>query len=67
MPKKKPVKVYLSTPETELADRIGRLLGEDRSSVLRVAFLSYAKDIGALEERLLRSTGDTSKWVANTV
>ena len=65
MSKKKAVKVYLSKPQTELTDRIARLLGEDRSGVLRIALLSYAKEIGAMEERLLRSTGDTPKCVAN--
>lgn len=54
MVRKKPVKVYLSDQQRALADRIGRLLGEDRSGVMRVALLSYAKEIGAMEERLLR-------------
>lgn len=55
MSKKQAVKVYLSREQLELADRVGRLLGEDRSGVLRTALLSYAKEIGAMEERLLRS------------
>ena len=54
MARKTPVKVYLSEPQIEMVDRIGRLLGEDRSGVLRAALLSYAKEIGAMEERLLR-------------
>jgi len=37
-----------------MVDRIGRLLGENRSGVLRTALLSYAKEIGVMEERILR-------------
>lgn len=57
MVRKKAVKAYLSDPQIELVDRIGRLLGEDRSGVLRAALLSYAKEIGAMEEKILRSSG----------
>ena len=52
MTRKKPVKVYLSEDQIEMVDRVGGLLGEDRSSTLRVAFLAYAKEIGAMQERL---------------
>jgi len=55
MARKQAIKVYLSEQQLELADRISRLLGEDRSGVLRTALLSYAKEIGAMEERLLRN------------
>jgi len=44
-----------------MVDRIGRLLGENRSGVLRAALLSYAKEIGAMEERLLRVPGTCSR------
>ena len=54
MARKSAIKVYLSEEQIALADRIGRLLGEDRSGVLRTALLSYAKEIGAMEERLIR-------------
>ena len=61
MARKTAVKVYLSKQQIEMADRIGRLIGEDRSGVLRNTLLSYAKEIGAMEERLLRPSGDLNK------
>lgn len=47
---KKPVKVYLSSREIELLDRVCSRLGQDRSSLLRTAFLSYAKDLSLMKE-----------------
>jgi len=44
-----------------MADRIGRLLGENRSGVLRATLLAYAKEIGAMEERLLTGPGKYTK------
>lgn len=44
-----------------MVDRIGRLLGENRSGVLRAALLSYAKEVGAVEERLFRVSGTCSR------
>lgn len=61
MSRKKAVKVYLSDPQVELLDRVAGVMGEDRSGTLRAAFLTYAKEIGAMEERLLRPQGDRSK------
>jgi len=52
---KVPVKTYLSTKQTELLDKVCELLGEDRSGVLRIAFFTYVKEIGALEQYLIRN------------
>jgi len=54
MTRKKAVKVYLTEHQIEMVDRVGSLLGEDRSSTLRVAFLAYSKEIGVMQERLSR-------------
>lgn len=61
MSRKKPIKVYLSDPQIEILDRVAAVLGEDRSGSLRAAFLTYAKEIGAVEERLFRPQGDPKK------
>lgn len=60
MAKKSAVKVYLSKAQVEMLDRIGRLLGEDRSGTLRTTLLAYVKEVGAMEERILRSQGDAT-------
>ena len=61
MARKTPVKVYLSKEQIEMVDRIGSLLGEDRSGTLRTSLLSYAKEIGVMEERILRPLGVVSQ------
>ena len=48
--KKTPVKVYLSSQEIELLDSVCSRLGQDRSNLLRTAFLSYAKDLSLIKE-----------------
>ena len=50
--KRTPVKVYLSRPELEMLDRITSTMGQDRSGVLRTAFLAYAKDLSLIQERV---------------
>ena len=47
-----PVKVYLSQAELGMLDRITSSLGQDRSGVLRTAFLAYAKDLSLIRERV---------------
>lgn len=61
MARKKAVKVYLSEDQISMADRLASLLGEDRSGAIRVSFLSYAKEIGILQERLLNPPGTSSR------
>ncbi len=53
MARKTAVKVYLSEDQISMANRLASLLGEDRSGAIRISFLSYAKDVGILQERLL--------------
>lgn len=53
-----PVKVYLSHPELEMLDRITSTMGQDRSGVLRTAFLAYAKDLSLIQERVHSTIGD---------
>ena len=55
-----PVKVYLSREELSMLDRITSTMGQDRSGVLRTAFLAYAKDLSLIQERVHSPTGDRS-------
>lgn len=52
------VKVYLSSQEISILDQITYSLGQGRSGVLRTAFLSYAKDLSLIQERVHDSPGD---------
>lgn len=56
--KRTPVKVYLSKPELEMLDRITSTMEQDRSGVLRTAFLAYAKDLSLIREQVHSPPGD---------
>ena len=55
MTRRKPIKTYLREEQIEILDRVASLTGEDRSGTLRNALMNYAKDIGVLNERVLRA------------
>ena len=50
---KTPDKTYLSKKQVILLDKVAELLGEDRSGVLRAAFFSFVKEIGAIQHFLI--------------
>ena len=49
---RKVVKVYLTTEQKKLLERICQRLGMDESEALRVAFMDYAKSIKLITERV---------------
>jgi len=52
---KTPVKSYFSKKLTFLLDEVGKAIGEDRSNTLKIAFLTYAKEIGAVQAFLINN------------
>jgi len=49
---RKVVRVYLSTEQKQLLERICKSLGIDESEALREAFMDYAKSINLITEKV---------------
>jgi len=49
---RKVVRVYLSTEQKQLLERICKSLGIDESEALREAFMDYAKSISLITEKV---------------
>ena len=49
---RKIVRVYLSTEQKQLLERICKSLGIDESEALREAFMDYAKSISLITEKV---------------
>jgi len=52
VPKKPIIRVVLSPEEKRILDIICTKLGQTESETLRYAFMSYAKEMGAIEEHM---------------
>lgn len=52
---KEPAKTYLSIEMRLILDRLCQVTGDSVSQVLRDGILIYAKDIGLLNERVLKT------------
>lgn len=50
MPRKEPTKVYLSSKQEKIADRIGEQLGMERSEVLRLSLMIFANHLTLLSD-----------------
>jgi len=49
---RKVVKVYLTSEQKKLLERICQSLGMDESEALRMAFMEYAKSISLITEKV---------------
>jgi hypothetical protein len=49
---RKVVRVYLSTQQKQLLERMCKTLGIDESEALREAFMDYAKSISLITEKV---------------
>jgi hypothetical protein len=49
---RKVVRVYLSTQQKQLLERLCKTLGIDESEALREAFMDYAKSISLITEKV---------------
>ena len=52
MPKKRIVKVVLSTEQKEILEELSKRLGTSESETLRMALMDYAKELSLMKERV---------------
>jgi predicted nucleic acid-binding protein len=52
MPKKRVVKVVLSTEQKEILEELSKRLGTSESETLRMALMDYAKELSLMKERV---------------